>query len=348
MRMSDIIRLGNKKSGTISKYFRSSDLDKKDMPVNRLQMKSIITTQRPTDTKSRAESLYEELQSDIEAIFRRASVDFEILPSISNLSKLANELADLIQRYDIDIMELFLKHSEDNYLLSHSVNVTFMAAMIGSWLNYNKSELIRIIIAAMLHDVGMLRFNEIASLPRRLSKDEKDVLSSHIDYSKEFTEKIEGIDSLVPDTVYSHHKRYTDSENAPSNYAQVIGIADVFEAMTHPRPYKDVMEPHAAICSIIEDLKGDFNGSIIKALVDNIGIYPVSSWVRLNTKEIALVIDINSGFPMNPKVKVILDENYQKLSDARIVDLSKQSELFIENLFDKQTQDTLRSKLSIE
>ena len=348
MRMSDIIKLGNRKSSATSKYFKGLGLGKRTARTNRLQMKNIITTEGYGDAGILAESLYGKIQAEIEAIFARASIDFEILPPISNLSKLANELADLIQRHDIDIMKLFLKHSDDNYLLSHSVNVTFMAAMVGSWLSYNKSELTRIIIAAMLHDIGMLKFDDIASLPRRLSKDEKDALSYHIHYSREFTEKIDGIDNTIPDTVYSHHKRYTDNEKTPSNYAQIIGIADVFEAMTHPRPYKDVMEPHAAMCSIIEDLKGDFNSSIIKAFVDNIGIYPVSSWVRLNTKEIALVIDTNSGFPLNPKVKVILDEKHQRLQNPRIVDLSKQSELSIENLLDNQTQDTLRSKLLIE
>ena len=348
MRMSDIIKLGNKKNSTTSKFIKSSIEKKKETPLKSLQMKSIITTQNYSDTKDLANSLYEQIQSDIETIFNRASVDFEILPSLSNLSRLANELSDLIQRHNVDIMKLFLKHSDDNYLLSHSVNVTFMAAIIGSWLNYNKSELTRIIIAAMLHDVGMIRFDDIASLPRRLSKTERETLDGHAHHGKEFTEKIDGIDSIIPETISSHHKRYNASEKTPNDYAQIIGIADVFEAMTHPRPYKDIMEPHTAICSIIEDLKGDFNSSIIKALVDNIGIYPVSSWVKLNTKEIALVIDTNSGFPLNPKVKVILDENHQRLQNPRIVDLSKQSEVSVENLIDNETQETLRGKLSIE
>ena len=348
MKMSDIIRLGSRRSNSKSKFFGSLDLDKKDHPVNRLQMKNIITNQSYNDTQVLADGLYNKIQSEIEAIFKRALIDFEILPSISNLGKLANELADLMQRHDIDIMKLFLKNNGEDYLLSHSVNVTFMAAVIGSWLNYNKSELTRIIIAAMLHDVGMLKFSGIASLPRRLNKDEKETLSTHVDHSKEFTEKIDGIDSIIPDTVRSHHKRYTDNEKTPNSYAQIIGIADVFEAMTHPRPYKDTMEPHTAICSIIEDLKGDFNSSIIKAFVDNVGIYPVSSWVELNTKEIALVIDTNSGFPLNPKVKVILDENHQKLLAPRIIDLSKESKVSIESLLDHSTQQSLRSKLSIE
>jgi len=348
MKMSNIIKLGNRKTSTTRKSFSDINLNKKEAPINRLQMKDIITTHSQSNTEDLAESLYESIQSEIQSIFNRASIDFEILPSISNLSKLANDLADLIQRHDIDIMEIFLKHRDDSYLLSHSVNVTFMAAIVGSWLNYNKSELTRIIIAAMLHDIGMLKFKDIADLPRRLSKDEKAALSDHVHYSKEFAERIDGIDSIIPDTVYSHHKKYTGNEKTLSSHAQIIGIADVFEAMTHPRPYKDVMEPHAAICSIIEDLRGDFDSSIIKAFVDNVGIYPVSSWVRLNTKEIALVIDTNSGFPINPKVKVILDENHQRLQNSRIVDLSKQSELAIENLLDNQTQNALRSRLLVE
>ena len=348
MRMSDIIKLGNKKTSTISKFSRSSILESKEPPIKNLQMKSIITAQSYGDTKALANDLYEEMRAYIQTIFTRASVDFDMLPPLSNLSRLANELADLMQRHDIDIMELFLKHNDNNYLLSHSINVTFMAAIIGSWLNYNKSELIRIIIAAMLHDVGMVRFDDIASLPRRLSKSEKDSLSEHVHHGKEFTEKIDGIDSIIPDTIGSHHKRYNDSEKTPNNYAQIIGIADVFEAMTHSRPYKDMMEPHTAICSIIEDLKDDFNSSIIKAFVDNIGIYPVSSWVKLNTKEIALVIDTNSGFPLDPKVKVLLNENQQRLQHPRIVDLSKQSEISVENLLDNEIQETLRDNLSIE
>ena len=46
--------------------------------------------------------------------------------------------------------------------------------------------------------------------------------------------------------------------------------------------------------------------------------------------------------------KIILNEDHERLQNPRIVDLSKQSELSIESLLDSQTQEFLRSKLSIE
>ncbi|NQT94842.1 MAG: hypothetical protein HQ572_00175, partial [Candidatus Omnitrophica bacterium] len=127
--------------------------------------------------------------------------------------------------------------------------------------------------------------------------------------------------------------------------SQVIGLVDIFEAMTHSRSYKGPEQPHIAIRTIIEDFKDGFDSHIIKALVDNIGIYPVGTWVRLDTDEIALVIDTNSGSPLSPKVNILYDNRKERLQEPRTVDLSRQSNIHITGPLEKDIEHSIKKSL---
>ena len=340
MKMSEMIKLKDKHGATPPNYFSGIGYQKK--PDCKLRMKEIIGEDSCQDSSIAAKQLYDDIFREVKLVFTRASVNFDISPPFDNIKKIAQQLSDFLQRNEIDIMEIFMNQQEEDYLCSHSVNVTVLSAMLGVWLRYNKSEIVRLIMAAMLHDIGMVKFSDIAALPRRLNAGEKEAIGRHPGHSRDFLLKISGMDKQVPETVLLHHKRRADNTTGVNEHVQVLGICDTFEAITHSRPYKSAQEPHKAVCTIIEELKDDFDSRVIKALVDNIGIYPVGSWVKLNTGEIAFVIDVKSGFPLCPKVNVVINRNGDKLAEPKTIDLSKQPEVSIDVLLDEATRELLK------
>lgn len=289
------------------------------------------------------EALYQRYLSEMHSLFDRAAVDFSILPAKHLIQNMAIEIIDTLQQSGIGIMDLFMRSEpkEERYLYSHSVNVTFLSIMLGVWLNYNKSELKELAIAATFHDIGMVNVLDLVVLPRKLDPAERKEIEDHPAQSIEFLRQLQGIDSKVMEAVGSHHKRLISPARALNEYSQIIGLADTFEAMTHPRAYKKAQEPHYVIRKIIEELKSKFNPGIIKALIDNIGIYPAGTLVRLDTKEIGLVIDANAGFPLSPNVNMLFDKDAKRLVEPRIVDLSKQTNIHIIAPLESDIKDRL-------
>ena len=325
MKMTDMVKLRGAKSSK-KRAFDYMSYAKEDNLGNICMRKLMAEDSLFTEEKSKkSEKVYNDCLENIKLIFSRASIDFNILPSPDSLQELIKRVVSELRLNDADIMDLFMRYEEDDCLSSHSVNVTFLSVMIGVWLNYNMSDLNNLAMAALFHDIGMLKFRDITSKPARLNQQEREQVDLHPRLSYDFVEQIPGLDKQTPEAILSHHNRLGLSGDDVNEHAQIIGLADTLEAMTHPRPYKSALQPYLAIKNIIENMKTSFSQSIIKALVDNIGIYPPGTWVWLDTKEIGLVIDINSGSPLSPKLNIMFDENLERLSCSRVVDLSKQT-----------------------
>lgn len=345
MRIADIIRLNDKES-----------IDQKgfsDMPaqvpgkgaglrLRKLDEKKEVFSGKDKDI----EELYQRYLKEVSSIYDEAAEDFNLLPDRANIQNLTRELVDKLLLCDIDIIKIFMKPPPENYLYSHSVNVTFLSVMLGIWLNYNKSELNQLAAAAVFHDIGMVKVLRLVLLPRKLSPSEQKAVARHPAYSRDFTSKMPDMDNKIVEAVYNHHRRLSSSSGDIDEYSQIVGLADSFEAMTHSRAYKKPLEPHSAIRKIIEELKGMFDTSIIKALIDNIGIYPAGTWVRLDTDEIGLVIDINPGITLSPKVNILFNKNEEPLLEPRTVDLSKQKNIRIKNPLEEEVERRLKEALS--
>ncbi|HQP92127.1 MAG TPA: HD-GYP domain-containing protein, partial [Candidatus Omnitrophota bacterium] len=67
----------------------------------------------------------------------------------------------------------------------------------------------------------------------------------------------------------------------------------------------------------------------LKILVNHIGIYPIGSWVELNTDEKGKVIAASDEFPLRPVIKLFFDNLGNRLVEPKVINLSKQANIFI-------------------
>lgn len=244
-------------------------------------------------------------------------------------------IVDCLISANAELLRLFYEHVSENYLYSHMVNTTIMSGEVGLGLGYNKSQLNELGLASFLHDIGMIKVEKLGMETRRLSEEEYNQIKNHPLYGADILSKIKDIPEPIIYAAKEEHERMNGTgypsgrkDGEISEYARIVAIVDVYEALTHNRPYRKKISPHEAIKELIAN-NPLFDSIILKVLINKVGIYPISSWVELNSNEIGKVMINDNEFPLRPVVNVLFEGTGQKLKDHHVINLAKQFNLFI-------------------
>ena len=133
-----------------------------------------------------------------------------------------------------------------------------------------------------------------------------------------------------------------------SKEAQLVRLCDIYEAITHPRPYRDRELPNRALRDM-GTLSGEaFDGELIKALWGALTLFPPGTYMELNTGEIAQVIGLNKKSPTQPVVKVIISADGKTVKENKTIDLSRQNEFKIKKAIDECHLKTGDIKLALK
>jgi HD-GYP domain-containing protein (c-di-GMP phosphodiesterase class II) len=350
IRISDIIKMGPQGEPNEANKER-----KEDSLLNRALKRNI---------NEGITQLYDQGVGLVKDIFDKARKSRQLSPSEAeeymansiDFKAVSDYLRKLIERILLgngEFFDYFYTHrKEDSYLYTHSLNVCLLAVKIGIWMDMNKSDLMNIALGALLHDLGLIGVEEIISLPRQLKNKEMQKVNKHSVMGAKILEKVKDITQDVMDTIKGHHKRFSEKDfiNTLNNeklqkMAQIIGLADIYEAITHPRSYRPAKLPHEAIKELVEEEANNFQNKIIRSLIDNIGIYPIGSWVRLTSGEVGIVSAINKGYPLRPRINILFDSKGNKLNEVKSTDLLNEPHLHIESPVDIDKNKKLIDKL---
>lgn len=179
----------------------------------------------------------------------------------------------------------------------HSERVTSIALALGEWIGLPEPELERLYRGGLLHDIGKIGIpGEILDKAGPLTEDERAIIETH---------PVVGARILTPVTPYAdvlgmvrgHHERwdgtgYPDqlAGEAIPRLARILSVADVYDAISSARPYRDRM-PHNAVLAIIRQGIGtSFDPAVATAFLAMMeqtqpGSDPVPRWHRGNLNE---------------------------------------------------------------
>jgi len=104
----------------------------------------------------------------------------------------------------------------------------------------------------------------------------------------------------------------------------------MFEALIHYRAYRKRLLPRDAIRELLMHHKSFFDPALLKCLIDAISLYPVGTYVQLNSGDIGQVIRENSRLPMRPTVQLSMDRHGNGIV-PRDVNLQTQTTLIVEH-----------------
>lgn len=224
-------------------------------------------------------------------------------------------------------------------MASHVVNTCILAAATARGLGYDPAMVREASTAALLHDVGLAKIinhqrgNELEYSEMRRHSYQTLELLDHIPELSRLTLYLTPIaqpaHEAAQDVVLHHAHERTGREDELS---KVIRLADLYEALSHPRA-DGVPLAFAAVKTVLTTQKL-FEPRLMKALFDQVGIYPVGTWVQLSSGDIGLVTGIQPGLPLRPHVMLFYDRDNRKLSNPREVNLQEHATIFIRRNLD--------------
>jgi HD-GYP domain-containing protein (c-di-GMP phosphodiesterase class II) len=241
-------------------------------------------------------------------------------------------IGDLASQIDLNsnvLLNLCHLKTHDNYLYSHAVNVSIVAMIIGRELRMNEPSLKNLGLAALLHDVGMVRIEKsIYNQNRTLSDEEWAEIKRHPIFGYEILSGNEDFNEEVLLGVKQHHERmngkgYPDGLSGDNIhlFGKIIAVSDVYDACISSRKHRRRMTAYEALKNLLGE-SALFDLRILKALVSSMAIYPIGSYIRLNTGEVAKVIGINHGYPFRPEIRIYLDRSHNKLEKPIRINLA--------------------------
>ena len=217
----------------------------------------------------------------------------------------------------------------EDYLRGHTANTAIMALALGLEAGLPDSELQLLGFCAMAHDIGMTEYASLYNRADRLGEKEFAEMSLHAEAGVAKLDRIVDIDYKIRDRarhiVLQTHERadgsgYPDrlSDEEIDPLAQYISIADAYEAMTHPRAWREAVNPPDAVKELVEKEGRGFNSKAVKALLSSVSIYPPGSLVALSTGEIAGVVRVTRGFLTKPLVEILMDSQFSQLTPQHL------------------------------
>lgn len=245
-------------------------------------------------------------------------------------------------------MALSQQRAGDSSLSQHALSTCTLALVIGQSYGYNPLELQELAMAALLHDIGLLQvpasiIQHSANTSHPLSRQDRQRLQSHPQLGILALERQKGFETRILQMIGEHHIRLDDTGypqgtkgEFTSERSRILMIADYYDELITGFGGASPLAPHQALQRIFREAQdGAFDQVILSRFIKLIGIYPVHSHVQLNTKEQAVVTQLNPSALHRPIVTITHASSGEETPDHPIIDLANQKDARPERAIDK-------------
>ncbi|MBR1571449.1 MAG: HD-GYP domain-containing protein [Lachnospiraceae bacterium] len=232
------------------------------------------------------------------------------VPSELFASKTSLEIFDMVHNM----------RSVDDTIYAHSLNVALIARAIGKWLKYSREDLDLLTIAGLLHDIGKTQVpEEILNKQGKLTDDEFALIKSHPLAGYKILKNTK-FDTRIKLAALQHHERF-DGSGYPrglegdeiDEFASIIALADVYDAMTAARSYRSPKCAFQVIYEFEQEGFQKYNPEVIYTFLKRVANCYSNSRVLLSDGRSGQVVFLNKNALSRPIVK---------LDDGEMVDLS--------------------------
>jgi HD-GYP domain-containing protein (c-di-GMP phosphodiesterase class II) len=203
------------------------------------------------------------------------------------------------------------------YLYNHSVNVAIYSMALGLQLELSKTSLVQLGIAALFHDIGMIRIPQsILHKSDELTGEEWGIMQKHPIYSVETIVQGNGwseTTARIIETAFEHHIK-VDRTGYPQLTSQreltllgkIIAIGDFYDNIVRSHSYQLFPIFSDRAIGLLLDRSGkDFDPTLVKLFVRLVGFYPIGTLVMLENGEMGIVATPNKDVEMTDRPKVL-------------------------------------------
>ena len=234
---------------------------------------------------------------------------------VSSIQETIQEmLNDLLSSDDI-LGNLTEIQGYDDYTFHHCINTTIIGLVLGIASGYSENKLLELGMGVLMHDIGKIKVPEsILNKKTPLLAEEFGEIKHHTTYGFDILRKNNDLSLLSAHIAFQHHERW-DGSGYPRGlkgselheYGRLAAIADVYEALTSKRVYRNAIEPNEAYEYIISQGNKHFDPQVLEIFKRHIAVYPSGSGVLLSNGQRGNVVKQNSAFPNRPFVRVFFE-----------------------------------------
>ena len=219
-------------------------------------------------------------------------------------------------------------------LAEHCLQMSLFGMALGIELGMSEVDVRNIGLSGLLHDWGMsLVPPEILDANRVLTNAEFLEIQKHPGYTFDLLKTISAIPDLVPVICYQVHERpngtgYPRGRKRSSIHpgARILHVADVYLALTAPRPFRKPLMPYAAVeCLLRQAAENLVDVEVVRALLHVVSLFPIGSHVMLSDGSTARVLRRNGNDYRSPIVQIIKSASgdlTDPLDESQIIDPS--------------------------
>ncbi len=257
--------------------------------------------------------VHQQLRQTLETIFADLQQK-ELLPSA--FEEFTREFHKAMTLHGWALLRFFLTGRWENPDVTasslHVALVAWLVATSRAWTERKRELFVR---AALLHDVGML-FVPPGLLHKegKLSVQERSLIAAHPGVSFNLVKKW-GESYESTQVAWQHHEEWSGGgypqnlkEEAIHPWAALTAVLDNFVARSTQRSYRSSLVGYSAMKQLIAEQQKRFNPVWVKELVAVLGMYPPGSIVLLSDGSIARVTESQTGKPLRPRVRIMIDQ----------------------------------------
>lgn len=223
----------------------------------------------------------------------------------------------------------------DSYSFAHCINISIVIGLLLSVEEKVDNELVHLVLLTLLHDIGRIKLNNVFNKEGKLNDEEFKMLQKHPEYSFDLLKKA-GFTEYELKFVQETHEKY-DGSGYPmklkgkeiSNLAQLILIADVYNALSSFRPYRRAYLPYEVVQMINEERNKGFGPDYVDFFLENFIPYRIGCLVELNNGQTAVVKRLHKQAKTLPVVDIVNEETGKQIMT---IDLALRKDLRIKKI----------------
>lgn len=253
---------------------------------------------------------YERFADKTRMIFYNARFGKKLV--VNEIGEIINDTIDEIIKSNNILARLRQIEEDNDYTFQHSLDVSMLSIMIGKWLGYSKTELKQLSLAGLFHDIGKVKISDsVMYKPAKLTEREFELVKKHTILGYELLNETIGISKNIALGALQHHER-EDGSGYPlgvksekiHEFAKIIAVCDIFDAMTTERIYKKKQSPFLVAEHIASNSFGFLDARIATVFINNISKFYVGNVVKLSNGDIGEIVYIHKEMPTRPLIKV--------------------------------------------
>lgn len=235
--------------------------------------------------------------------------------SLSSLSDTVDGIiSEILKNKDVQI-SLSDIGASDEYTYLHSVSVCVYSLLIGRSLNYERKAMQQLAMGSLLHDIGKVALDaKILYKNGKLTEEEYEYVKEHTSAGYQMLKQGTALPEIVEMIALTHHERL-DGTGYPlglnsdevHEYSKIVAIADVYDALTTDRCYREKWSTNKAVDYLVEKSGTFFSPDLVQLFIKQIAIYPNGSLVSLSNGMLGIVKEQNENVPLRPIVRVVSD-----------------------------------------